>query len=391
MMALANLAIFAAAIAALSQEGAERSGPVLVVRAGTIWTGAGAAFAPGTIVVEGARIRSISPESDVPEGARLLEWPEGVVTPGLIDTHARLGARADALEPTEAITTGARAIDVFDPGHPDFERALRAGTTAVHLALGEGNVVAGVGAVVRTGGPEDGRVLAAEAAAKLSIGTAALRPDREPTSRAGALAALRERVAAEQGGEGGDAFARFARGEIPGFVHAPENDEVLAALRFGKGFGLRLVFVHAARCGEMEVDLSGSAVVEGPYAFSTPMRELRGPAALVAKGVPIAFGTSEERGDAASLRRTATLTVRGGLAPDAAMRALTAGAATILGVADRVGTLEPGKDADFVVWSGSPLHPASRPLAVFVLGERAGDARARASRTRRPGDPEPER
>jgi len=376
--------LFAAALALPAQEASR----VLLVRAGTVWTGAGSPLAPGAVLVEDGKIRAVAGTIEAPEGAQVLEWPTGVLTPGLVDAHGRFGVRGDALEPTEALTTDARAIDVFDPRHEEFERALHAGTTAVLLAPGEGNVVAGSAPVVRTGGPEAARILVEEAAMKLSIGSAALRGDREPTSRAGALAMLRARVAEAQAGGRPDAFSRFARGEMPGLVDAPENDEVLAALRFGEGFGLRLVLVGAARCAEIEAGLAGSAVVAGPFDSSTPMRELRGPAALAAKGVLVAFGSSGQSRDPASLRLTASLAVRGGLAPETAMRALTATAAAIAGVADRAGTLESGKDADLVVWSGSPLDLSTRPLAVFVLGERADLARAGADRTRRPGDPE---
>ncbi|HKB15853.1 MAG TPA: amidohydrolase family protein, partial [Planctomycetota bacterium] len=189
----------------------------------------------------------------------------------------------------------------------------------------------------------------------------------------------------EEGGSG--ALARGSRGELGWLAHAGPPEEIFAAGRFAREFGLRLHLVHAPLAGESAALLKegGVGVVCGPFDASTPLRALRSPAALAAAGVPIAFCTDGPAHEPEALRLSAALAVRAGLDPERALRALTTEAAALLGATDRVGSLEPGRDADLVVWSGNPLDLATRPLAVIVGGEIVWEEGAR--KTRRAGEP----
>ncbi|MGH7151380.1 MAG: amidohydrolase family protein, partial [Planctomycetota bacterium] len=109
------------------------------------------------------------------------------------------------------------------------------------------------------------------------------------------------------------------------------------------------------------------------------------PATLAGAGVPIAFCTDGPAHEPEALRLSAALAVRAGLDPERALRALTVDAAALLGATDRMGSLEPGRDADLVVWSGNPLDLGTRPLAVIVGGEIVWEEGAR--KPRRPGEP----
>ncbi|HET6202386.1 MAG TPA: amidohydrolase family protein [Planctomycetota bacterium] len=359
------------------------------VFAGTVWTGTGPARAKAVVLFEGGRIERIEERAPPVGDAGYRSWPEGFVTPGLVDAHAHLGARADLVEDTFAVTPDARAIDVFEPTHRDFARAARAGITTALLAPLDENLVGGLAALVKTAGAADRRVLRPEALLKVSFGAAARRADREPTSQQGAAALLRREIrrAREAGGSG--ALPRCARGELAALAHAGTAEEIFAAGRFAPEFGLKFNLVHAPLAGEMSAFLKerGIGVVCGPYDASTPLRWLRSPAALEGAGVPIAFCTDGPERDPEALRLTAALAVRAGLDPDRALRALTVGAASLLGATDRIGSIEPGRDADLVVWSGNPLDLGSRVLAVFAGGELWFEAGAR--RPRRPGEPIP--
>ena len=363
------------------------AGPVFVA-AEKIWTGGGTLWR-GFVRIEEGKIREVREEAEAPSDARVFSFPGAWVTSGLIDTHAYLGGRADLVEPTFSMTPRARALDVFEPGHRDFTAAVRSGITTTLLSPRDENLVGGLAAAVKTAGA--GRIVREEALLKMSLGEAVLDPDREPTSRQGALALLRTalRRAAE---EGPDApLARLARGELVALVHTGRNDEVFAAGRFASEFGLKIALVHAPLSGEMAAFLKDRqiGVVCGPFDASTPLRALRTPGLLSEAGVAIAFCTDGPGHDPETLRLSAALAVRAGLPPDRALQALTSGAASLLGLVDRVGSIEPGRDADLVVWSGPPLDLASRVLAVFVDGEPVVDVRTESRRPRRPGDPIP--
>lgn len=354
---------------------------------GTVWTGEGSARAKAAVLLEGSRIRGIE-EGAVPrEEPGFRTWPGGFVTPGLIDAHSHLGARADLLEDTRSTTPEARAIDVFEPSHRDFARAARAGVTAALLSPRDDNLVGGIAALVRTAGPAAGRVVRDEALLKASFGEVARAGERGATSQQGAVAALRREIrrGREEGGSG--ALARGARGEFAWLAHAGAPEEIFAAGRFAREFGLRLHLVHAPLAGEAAAQLKegGIGVVCGPFDASTPLRSLRSPAALAGAGVPIAFCTDGPAHEPEALRLSAALAVRAGLDPERALRALTVDAAALLGAADRLGSLEPGRDADLVVWSGNPLDLGTRPLAVIVGGEIVWEEGARTPR--RPGEP----
>jgi imidazolonepropionase-like amidohydrolase len=154
-------------------------------------------------------------------------------------------------------------------------------------------------------------------------------------------------------------------------VHASSEAEVLAALQLTDEFRWKLTLLHAREAGPVAADVArrgGVSAVLGPYRFSDPDRVLSGAAALRRAGVRIAFASDFPRSGTDALRLTAALAVRSGLDRADAFRALTQDAAAILGVGDRVGTIEAGKDADLVLWDGDPLLPASAPLCVWVEG-----------------------
>ncbi|MGH7149821.1 MAG: hypothetical protein ACREIU_03945, partial [Planctomycetota bacterium] len=256
------------------------------VFARTVWTGEGPARTKATVLLEGSRIRGIEEGAIPREEPGFRTWLEGFITPGLIDAHAHLGARADLLEGTLSTTPEARAMDVFEPSHRDFARAARAGVTAALLSPRDDNLVGGIAALVRTAGPAAGRVVRAEALLKVSFGAVARSGDREPTSQQGAVAALRREIrrGREEGGSG--ALARGARGELAWLAHAGSPEEIFAAGRFAREFGLRFHLVHAPLAGESAALLEGGGfgVVCGPFDASTPLRSLRSPASLAGAG-----------------------------------------------------------------------------------------------------------
>ena len=346
----------------LAGPSAGQEAQLLAVRAARLHLGDGRVVENGVLLVESGRIRAVGAGVEVPSGASVIDH-QGDVTAGLIACHAYSGISAEASDTTRSVMADAHVADAFDPNKSDYAKALRAGITAVVLAPRADNLVGGFTAVVKTAG---GRVLAREAHLALSLSAEAEVYNRFPTSASGALAELERRFSDPEG-----AFAPAAAGRLPVLIHAISRHEIQRALDFATRFKLKGALDSAPLAGELAdaVKASGLSVIVGPLREGSDRRVLQSAAALARAGVPIAFGLDAPAYDPESLRLFAALCVREGLEPQIALKALTADGAAIAGVSDRVGKLERGLDADFVLWSGHPLDLTSSPVAVFVDGE----------------------
>jgi imidazolonepropionase-like amidohydrolase len=368
------LAALAAPAAADADEGS------FAVAAARVLAQADRDLADSVVVVERGRITAIVPR-DQHRGPAPLEAPGAWLTAGLVDGHAYASGFRDLEESIEAVTPELTALHAFDPLSGDVARLAALGVTSFHLAPRDGNVIGGRTAVLRSRcRAGQAVVLRPEAGLKLSLGDEALKSTRAPTSRPGAAQMLRSLF--------GRALGRLARplaaddpravearmlleGNREARVHASSEAEVLAALQLTDEFRWKLTLLHAREAGPVAADVArrgGVSAVLGPYRFSDPDRVLSGAAALRRAGVRIAFASDFPRSGTDALRLTAALAVRSGLDRADAFRALTQDAAAILGVGDRGGTIEAGKDADLVLWDGDPLLPASAPLCVWVEG-----------------------
>lgn len=338
------------------------------VRAERVHVGDGTVIENGTVVVRDGRIADVGEDVAVPEGAVLIEH-EGDLSPGLVALRDYSGGAGENLDSTRVVFENAEVAHAFDPDHADMKRLLAEGVTTVVLAPASGSLVGGLCAVVKPGA----RVLERGAMLHVDLGSSALVFNRHPTSYAGALAELERRFAAiKDPGDPEGAFARAARGELPVLLEAGGRAETQRAIDFAVRHGLKGVLVGAPRAGELaaQVKAAGLAVAVEPFRAGANVRTLRSAAQLVAAGVPIGFALDAPAVHPSNLRLTAAACVRAGLDRDAALGALTSGAAALAGVGDRVGSIAAGRDADFVLWSGDPVDPGSRVLAVYVDGEK---------------------
>ena len=267
-----------------------------------------------------------------------------------------------------------RAADALDPFHDDIDVALRDGVTAFLLAPRGENTLGGVCAVVKPGVDGRGaRVVEDEVALKLSFAGHSLRGDRRPTSRAGAVALLREEMARARTDDGALELRKALDGEWPVLIDARDHGEIATALRTMKEFGLRGALVHASWASETadEIGATGASCIVGPLGPGDDRRVLEGPAALEAAGVKVAFGSDAPAGTRDALLVTAALAVRHGMSREGALRALTIHAAEIAGVPDLMGSIEAGKSADLLVIEGDPLDLSSRVHEVIIDGKTA--------------------
>jgi hypothetical protein len=333
------------------------------VRARTLLLGDGTTLEDGVLWVEAGKIRAVGRGVEPPPGTPVIEHA-GVLTAGMVGAHSYSGGGAELTDSTRAFLPEGRAEYAFDPRHSDFRRAVRAGITSLVLAPRETNVAGGLTAVVKCAG---GRVLEPAAHLHLSLHTTSLWGWREPTSWPGVLKMLDEHLAAGKG-----AFGEVAAGRLPVVIEAWDRHEVARALAFATKYGLRGALRGGWRAGELadRVAASGLAVIAGPFDPGEDSRYVASVVALSESGIDLAFGLDSPAFDPAQMRMSAAMCVRAGLDPTTAWHALTRTAAEIAGVGDRVGRLENGLEADFVLWSGSPLELTSRVQAVYIDGVR---------------------
>ena len=356
---------------------AQDAGPTFQLRAAELLLADGTRIEDGVVLVEDGRIRKLGRGVEVDPNLPLVEH-DGLVTAGLVACQSASGTNGGATDPTRSILPEAHALNALDPDHHELTEALEAGITTIVLTGGRTNVVGGHTAVVKTTGRvvRDGAHLALSlsratfgggepAAGAVEATGSSRRGLRFPTSYAGATAELDRLFGAGEG-----AFGAAKRGELPVLIEAWERHEVVRAAELAKRHGL----VGAVRGATLAADLvgvlreSGLGVVLGPFRAAQPTRVIEGIRAVVDAGIPLAFALDAPANDPTQMRLTAAQGVAAGADPAATLRALTSDAARLAGVGDRVGSLERGRDADFVLWSGDPLNLTTRIEAVYVDG-----------------------
>jgi imidazolonepropionase-like amidohydrolase len=359
----------------------------------------------GVVVVEDGRIAAVGgADLAVPDGATIVSAEGKWVLPGFIDAHAHVGvheegegwAGSDVNEMTEPNTAHVRAVDAINPAEQGFRDAIGGGVLTVNVNPGSGNPIGGQTVAIKCWGRTvDEMVLRQPSGLKSALGENPKRVYGErkqtPSTRLGTAGILRD--AFTQAGNylakwanpdpdkpperdlKMEALAKVLRREIPWRQHCHRADDIATAMRIAEEFGYELVIDHGTEA-HLLADLIAARdipVIIGPLFTSRSKVELRNrslanPGRLAAAGVTIAITTDHPVVPISFLIHQATLAVKEGLDPVVALRALTINPARIVGVADRLGSIEPGKDADLCVWSGDPLDVMSRVERAFIEG-----------------------
>lgn len=339
------------------------------------------------LVRDGVIVNVGEAPADVPVDA----YERAIVSPGLIDLMSSLTAVGQLGETTEAIQAQARAGDSLDRFDRHLRQALEAGVTSFVLAPDDRNLVGGRVAVCSTHVPSrDAKFITDGGPMKLSLSPAVMASDREPTSRAGAIALLRSTLAAAAKGEpllGRSAgttieitqpLIEFAKGGIPGIATAPTGADVSTLLAMAGEFKLKLAFIHNDDAREIGTELAkaGAPVIAGPYDLSASPRTVSAAGIFEKAGAKVAVAGGLPWQAADGLRLSAAVAVRNGMSADAARRAITSVPAEVLGLSGKIGSIEKGARADLVVFSGDPLDLRTRVIAVYVGGVRVYSAPA---------------
>ncbi len=366
---------------------------VVVVKGGCVVTMAGPEIAGGVIVIEGGKIRKVDPRAEIPAGARVVDATGKFVIPGLVDAASSLGIAGQANEDASEITPHVRILDAVDPRSRDLRRAQQAGVTTIFVGPGNRNVIGGLGAVVKTAGrTREEMTVRADAALKAAIGSGpstgnfpprgvmATFYSRRPTTRMGVSWEFRKAFSdAREGAEGEpfDVLRRALEGKLAVRIAASRATDIETALKAAEELGLSIVFEEAQEAYKLARTLAAKRVpvllrpapaAGGPAGFDAGDARPGAFAALREAGVKTGLLCAEE-GDPDSLLAAARFAVRFGARREDALRAVTLVPAEILGVADRAGSIEAGKDGDLVVLSGDPLDLTSRVETVLIGGK----------------------
>lgn len=359
----------------------------------------------GTVLITDGVIEALGPQVRVPPQAEVVDASGSWVLPGFLDAHTHLGvdeaaegwAGQDTNERTDPVTAQVRALDAINPAETGFADALTGGVTTVGVNPGSANVIGGLCVAIHTHGRTvDEMVLRSPCGVKSALGENPKRVYGEqkklPSTRLGTAAVLRQAFVdaqnyqAKQAAHAGtfdgrdlklESLVAVLNREIPWRQHCHRADDIATALRVAEEFGYDLVIDHGTEA-HLIADLiaaRGIPVLIGPLFTSRSKVELRNrslanPGRLAAAGVEISIITDHPVVPVHFLVHQATLAVKEGLDGEVALRALTIHPAKVLGVADRVGSLEVGKLGDLVLWSGDPLDVMQRALQVFIAGER---------------------
>jgi imidazolonepropionase-like amidohydrolase len=365
----------------------------------------------GTVLIVDGTIKAVGAQVIVPAGATRIDAAGQWVTPGLVNASTRLGlveigsiddtndARARGIEQVAAALEPWKALNIDSVL---WTPAREQGVTSV-VTMPTGGLIAGQAALVDTAPSAAVSVRLAPVAMRASLSD----PDAGNTrSRAELVLRLREVLqdavafaASRQAYETGDtrsfstsrlhleALGPVIRGELPLLVAVDRRAEIVSALDLAREFKLRLIVLGGAeawmvadRLAAGRVPVLTAGLDNIPQSFAALGTRQENAALLQKAGVPVAIiADAGETFRVHRIRQHAGIAVAAGLPWDEALKAVTLTPAQIFGAADRIGSLQPGKDANLVVWSGDPFELSTRATHVFIRG-RELDERSRQER-----------
>ena len=383
----------------------------VVVRGDLVHTVSGPAIADGYVLIRDGDIAAVGRADElVLDGDERVHHAR-IVTPGLVDARGTVGLTGqyniphdqDMLEGSKPMQPQLRAIDAYNPQERLVEWVRGFGTTTVHTGHAPGALISGRTFIVKTAGDTvNDAVLVPDAMVSCTLGPAAQKKDGSPGNRSKGIAMLRqklmdaqhwvregalpeEEVGAEDGKRDGprkrdlemEALAGVLDRQMPLLVYANRAQDIANAVRLAQEFGIAMVLDGGAELYMVldELKAAGVPVLTHPpmirmyeerqnAAFTTPAK-------LADAGIPMAIQTGYESyvPKVRVLVFEAGHAAAHGLGFERALKACTLDAARILGIDDRVGSIEPGKDADLALWDGDPFEWTSHCTGVYIDGK----------------------
>ena len=401
--------------------------PAIVFTNAVIYTGvADKPIEKGTLIVRAGKIQAVMAGGELPAGTATIDLKGAVIIPGLVDTHSHIGlygkpgvpANSDGNEMSGPVQPAVRALDSIWPNDPGIRMAVAGGVTTANIMPGSGNVIGGQTLYVKLRGEtvETMRILG-----KLPNGTEILgglkmangenpkgygrSKQQAPFTRMKVAALQREQfVKAREYQAKKDAGEKVERDialeplvevlehKRTVHFHCHRADDLVTAIRISEEFGFELVLQHATE-GYRVLDLLKQkqipvsiTVLDSPGGKAETIGRLEEtPGIMERAGVPVTINTDDSITESRFYLRTVAEAVHGGMSEAGALKSVTITAAKVLHLDHRLGSLEPGKDADFVILSGAPFSTYTKVLQTWIDGKKIFDASDAAQRPYRDG------
>ncbi|TCN24863.1 amidohydrolase [Mesobacillus foraminis] len=346
------------------------------------------------VLIDSGKISSIGPNLPSEAGMAVIDCSNSYLFPGFIDVHTHLGlydegtgwAGNDANETIEPLSPHIRAIDGVYPLDPAFLDAVKSGITTVHVMPGSSNVIGGTTSVIKTSGKNIKHMLLRETAGlKIALGENPKRMhsqgNKDSITRMGIMGMLREAFYEAKHADNPEALriiplVKALNREIPVRVHAHRADDIISAVRLAEEFDLDLRIEHCTEGHLIAEELSniGLKVSVGPTLTRRSKIELKNKSwntyqELTRHGIEVSITTDHPYTPVQYLNMCASIAVREGLTEQKALEGITILPARNLGIDERLGSIEAGKDADLVLWNQHPFHYLAKPIWTMINGQ----------------------
>ncbi len=391
----------------------------------TIHTAAGEPIPNGILVVKDGKIFSVGRAAGVLAEAKIVDLKGAVIIPGIVDTHSHVGiypkpavpAHSDGNEMSGPVQSTGRALDAIDPNDPGLRMALAGGITTANIMPGSGNVIGGQTLYVKYRGTtvERMRIVGQRADGSEVLGGLKMANGENPKGygRRGQAPFTRMKIAAlqrEQFVKAKEYMEKMKGDKKPDrdlsleplvevlekkrtvHFHCHRADDLMTAVRIAEEFGFEIVLQHATEGYRVADELAKRKIpvsltlVDSPGGKAEVMGLLEENAAILDKaGVPVCVNTDDSITESRFILSTGAIALRGGMSEAAALRTLTITPAKAMHLDHRLGTLEAGKDADFVILSGPPFSTYTKVQETWIDGKKVFDAATEADRAYRDG------
>jgi len=378
---------------------------MILIKDAEVLTMSGTNYKKASILIKDGLIAKISENIEIKDDYEIIDGKDKTVIPGIIDAHTHLGIEEDGLgwegqdcnEMTDPITPHLRAIDAVNPEDFALKESLQNGVTTIMTGPGSANVLGGESMVIKTYGKTvDQMVLKNPAGLKAAFGENPKRvynkQNKLPSTRMGIAAIMRENLMKAQDyiqkKENAvkdnkpfdrdikmESLIRVINKELPLKVHAHRADDIMTAIRIAKEFDINITLEHCTEGHKIadEIAQAGIPAIVGPSMTGRVKVELsdmsfKTAGILASSGVKVALMSDHPVVPTKNATIYAALAIKEGLDPQEALKAITINPAEILGVDDKVGSIEEGKDADLVIYNGHPLDITSNIEKVLING-----------------------
>lgn len=408
LLALALAPLIALPVIFSSAQDTTKSDPPAAIRAftnATIYPVSSPRIVGGTLIVQGDTILAVGPADQVkiPEGAEKIDASGKTIIPGLICTHSHIG-QVSGGDSSSPIQPEVRVLDSVDVRDTSIDKARAGGVTTVNLMSGSGHLLSGqtIYLKLRKGNSINDLFITLPDGSlaygvKMANGTNSIRDNGPfPGTRGKSAALVRQKFIDAQAylkkrNEADpekpferdlalETLADILEGKRTVHHHTHRHDDILTVLRLKEEFGFKVILHHVSEAWKVADEIAAAEVPCSIIFLDSPGGKLeardfewRNGAELEKRGVLTAFHTDDPINDSRWFLRNAAVAVRAGMSKEKALEALTLAGAKMLDLEESIGSLEAGKQADFVVLSGDPFSIYTRVLETHIEGQPVFD------------------